>query len=120
MACSARAPSSIAGLIPLSRSSRPHRRLDARATLWMSGIPMRAQAVEKMLVGKPLNKDSFAEAAACIDKDFMPLTDMRGSAEYRLQAARNLVLKYGLELTGTVKIDLANQAASKMTIGLQC
>ena len=86
----------------------------------MAGIPMRAQNVEKALVGQPLNKVSFAGAAAHLDKDFMPLSDMRGSAEYRLQAARNLVLKYGLELTGAAKIDLANQAGSRMTLEQQC
>jgi xanthine dehydrogenase iron-sulfur cluster and FAD-binding subunit A len=35
---------------------------------------------------------------------------MRASAAYRLQVARNLVVKYGLDLTGAGSVRLAGQS----------
>ncbi len=34
-------------------------------------------------------------------RDFTPLTDMRASAEYRALAAKNLLLRFFVETTGT-------------------
>jgi xanthine dehydrogenase small subunit len=42
--------------------------------------------------------------------DFTPISDMRASAAYRLQVARNLVVKYGLDLTGAGAVRLAGQS----------
>jgi xanthine dehydrogenase iron-sulfur cluster and FAD-binding subunit A len=39
--------------------------------------------------------------------DFTPLSDMRGSAEYRLLTSQNLLIKYGLELTASRQMRLA-------------
>ena len=39
-------------------------------------------------------------AAAALDQDFAPISDMRASADYRLQVARNLILKYGMDCAG--------------------
>ena len=64
----------------------------------MAGIPKRAQAAEAKLVGKPLDVAYFRDAATALPDDFTPLSDMRGSAEYRMLTAQNLLMKYGLEL----------------------
>jgi xanthine dehydrogenase small subunit len=34
-------------------------------------------------------------------QDFSPLTDMRATAQYRALAARNLLMRFWLETTGT-------------------
>ena len=52
------------------------------------------------LTGAPLELASFEAAAAELAVDFTPITDMRASADYRLQVAANLLLKYGLDVTG--------------------
>lgn len=77
----------------------------------MAGVPQRAYNVEAFLCGKPLATASFANAARLLRDDFSPLTDMRGSAEYRTQAASNLILKYGLDICEGIKIRLAGPEA---------
>ena len=37
---------------------------------------------------------------AALAKDFTPLTDMRASAEYRMKAAQNLLLRAFAEISG--------------------
>ncbi|MDB2390632.1 xanthine dehydrogenase small subunit [Alphaproteobacteria bacterium] len=82
----------------------------------MAGIPMRAILAEKILVGGSFNEASFISAAESLDNDFVPLSDMRGSSEYRMQAARNLVLKYGLEITGQSHVELAGGGVSALLV----
>ncbi len=67
----------------------------------MAATPKRASAVEAALAGKPWNEATVTAAMARFDDDFTPLTDMRASAEYRMLAARNLLLRFYLETTGT-------------------
>ncbi len=67
----------------------------------MAAIPKRSPAVEAALTGAPLGKASFAAAAATLAADFRPLTDMRATAEYRLEAAHAALVKAGLALAGT-------------------
>ena len=45
--------------------------------------PIRARQAEKSLVGKAASANSFAKAAAAAAQDAKPITDHRGSAEYR-------------------------------------
>ena len=80
----------------------------------MDGTPMRARAAEKILIGGSFNEASFIAAAVALGDDFVPLSDMRGSADYRMQAARNLVLKYGLEITGQSHVELAGGGVSAL------
>jgi xanthine dehydrogenase small subunit len=63
----------------------------------MAGIPARAPACEAKLAGKPWSEATLAAAAAALAQDFRPLSDLRGSAEYRLAAAANLVRRLWLE-----------------------
>jgi len=67
----------------------------------MAATPKRAAAAEAALTGSRLELASFSAAAAALTDDFTPISDMRASADYRLQVAANLVLKYGMDLTGT-------------------
>ncbi|MCV3206210.1 xanthine dehydrogenase small subunit [Mesorhizobium sp. YC-39] len=67
----------------------------------MAATPKRAFAVEKALLGKPWTEATVEAAMAEYARDFTPLTDMRASAEYRALAARNLLLRFFAETTGT-------------------
>jgi len=82
----------------------------------MAGIPKRAQAAEAKLVGKPLDVAYFRDAATALPDDFTPLSDMRGSAEYRMLTAQNLLMKYGLELVSGKSMRLAGDG---LTAGLE-
>ena len=67
----------------------------------MAGVPKRATHVEQALIGKLWNEAAIRDASATWEQDFTPLSDMRASATYRLQTARNLLMRYYLEDTGT-------------------
>jgi xanthine dehydrogenase small subunit len=66
----------------------------------MAGIPKRATNVEKVLTGKAWNEESIAAAWDAWDQDFEPMSDMRASAQYRMDAARNMLTRYYLEDLG--------------------
>jgi xanthine dehydrogenase small subunit len=57
----------------------------------MAATPRRAPACEAALVGQTLDRATITRAAAALRSDFTPLTDVRGSADYRLQAAAGLL-----------------------------
>ena len=60
----------------------------------MAATPKRAAAVEAALVGKAWTEATVGAAVAEFDWDFAPISDMRGSARYRMQIARNLLRRY--------------------------
>lgn len=66
----------------------------------MAGVPKRATAVEEALIGKPWTEASVQAALPAFAEDFQPMSDMRASADYRLNAAQNLLLRYFLEDQG--------------------
>ena len=60
----------------------------------MAATPKRATAVEAAL-----KTDGFAAAIAAVEREFKPIDDWRGSAAYRLQAAKNLLRRLELRVT---------------------
>ncbi|WP_092423295.1 xanthine dehydrogenase small subunit [Alloyangia pacifica] len=60
----------------------------------MAGTPKRATHVEQALIGKPWIEDTVMAASGEFDKDYQPMSDMRASAGYRLEAARNMLIRY--------------------------
>jgi xanthine dehydrogenase small subunit len=76
----------------------------------MAGIPKRAAAVEAALTGRPLTPATAAAAKAAFAEDFAPISDMRASAAYRIEAAANLLLRYVHDLAGE-PVDLAGVTA---------
>ena len=60
----------------------------------MADRPKRAEATEVFLKGKRWKRDVIEEAQRIMDRDFTPISDVRGSAEFRKYAARNLILKF--------------------------
>ncbi|MEO8248196.1 MAG: xanthine dehydrogenase small subunit [Burkholderiales bacterium] len=63
----------------------------------MAAIVKRAAKAESALVGQPWNEATVEKAKAALATDFKPLSDMRASAEYRLQVAQNLLTRFWLE-----------------------
>nr|MDQ2736329.1 xanthine dehydrogenase small subunit [Pseudomonadota bacterium] len=57
----------------------------------------RAAAAEAAIVDTPWNEAAIGAAQAALDADFAPLTDMRASAAYRRQVAKNLIRRFWLE-----------------------
>ncbi|TDQ61956.1 xanthine dehydrogenase small subunit [Maritalea mobilis] len=78
----------------------------------MAGVPKRADNVEAALNGQPLTRDTFENALDAFDQDFTPMTDMRASAAYRQQVAKNLLLRFYDEYFGEAEsLDTLRQAA---------
>ena len=67
----------------------------------MAGIPKRATHVEQALTGQPWTEATIAKALPAFAQDFTPLSDMRASAAYRLEAATNMLRRYFHDLNGT-------------------
>jgi xanthine dehydrogenase small subunit len=63
----------------------------------MAATPKRAAACEAALAGRPWTLETIEAAVLALDQDFSPITDMRASAGYRLQAAGNLLRRAFLE-----------------------
>ncbi len=67
----------------------------------MAATPKRATAVETALTGAEWSEKTVRGAMAQMAGDFTPLSDMRASADYRLRAAQNMLLRYWHEDQGT-------------------
>ncbi|MCX6143693.1 MAG: xanthine dehydrogenase small subunit [Ignavibacteriales bacterium] len=65
----------------------------------MAECTKRSISAEAFLKGKAWNRQSVEGAQLLIDMDFSPISDVRGSAEFRKIAARNLLLKFWSETT---------------------
>jgi xanthine dehydrogenase small subunit len=70
----------------------------------MAGTPKRAAAVEAALTGKPWTDATVAAALERFEADFVPLSDMRASAAYRMLVAKNLLRRFWLETAGDVAL----------------
>ena len=66
----------------------------------MAATPKRARAVESALIGKPWVEDTVEAALPAFAVDYQPISDMRASADYRLETARNLLRRAWLEDIG--------------------
>jgi xanthine dehydrogenase small subunit len=66
----------------------------------MAEFTKRSATTESYLKGKLWNRRHVEEAQRLVDADFSPISDVRGSAEFRRVAARNLLLKFWSETTG--------------------
>ena len=65
----------------------------------MAATPLLAAKTNAALTGKPFTLATFEQAAACIEQDYQPLSDVRATNTYRLQVSKNLLLKSFIELT---------------------
>ena len=60
----------------------------------------RAAHAEAFLRGKIWNRPTVEEAMQVVSREFSPISDVRGSAEMRTIAARNLLLKFWADTSG--------------------
>ncbi|HKP77938.1 MAG TPA: xanthine dehydrogenase small subunit [Phenylobacterium sp.] len=70
----------------------------------MAATPKRATACEAALIGKPWARETVETAVAALARDFTPISDMRASANYRLEAAGNLIRRAFLESGGVGRL----------------
>jgi len=66
----------------------------------MAGTPQRASSVEAALVGHPWSEATVKAAMPLFADDYTPMSDMRASADYRMQIAQNMLLRYFADLAG--------------------
>lgn len=64
----------------------------------LAAIPKAATQLQTALLKQPLTLETFEQAAASLDQDFSPMSDVRASARYRLTVAKNLLKKCVLEI----------------------
>ncbi len=74
----------------------------------MSEIPKRAKSIEKKLNNSVFTEELFLNAQNLIKNDFSPIDDMRASKNYRIEIAKNLLMKFFYE-TNTKKNIRINQ-----------
>ena len=60
----------------------------------VAATPIRAYATEEALVGRPWSAETVAEGAAVLGSEGTPLSDHRGSADYRTAMLRTALLKF--------------------------
>lgn len=71
----------------------------------MAAIPRRVPTAENELMDETPSDAVFANAAAAIRATLKPLSDWRGTADYRSEVAGNLAIRLGAELRGeTVEV----------------
>ncbi|MGF7156395.1 xanthine dehydrogenase small subunit [Novosphingobium gossypii] len=66
----------------------------------MAATPKRAGACEAALLGQPFTQATLMAAAEALRGDYQPLTDVRGSADYRLNVAAGLLRRLWLRTQG--------------------
>jgi xanthine dehydrogenase small subunit len=64
----------------------------------MAPIPKRAIYCEKLLLNSNFSEDIILKAQKCLEKDFQPINDMRASKDYRMEIAKNLLIKCFTEI----------------------
>ncbi|MEM9732558.1 MAG: xanthine dehydrogenase small subunit [Pseudomonadota bacterium] len=71
----------------------------------MAATPLRCPQIENALEGKLLTEAALSAARRAVKETFSPLSDMRGSADYRARVAANLLDRLAADLEGeTVEV----------------
>lgn len=63
-------------------------------------VVMRLPKTEALLTGRPFALDAFAAAAEVARTEVAPISDVRGTREFRLQLAENALLKFYYDAAG--------------------
>jgi xanthine dehydrogenase small subunit len=77
-----------------------------RALIACSGVgptAIRLKRTESFLVGKHFSESTFREAGKQARAEVEPISDVRGSRQFRLQLTENILLKFWLESTGALR-----------------
>ncbi|MBU2713497.1 xanthine dehydrogenase small subunit [Zooshikella harenae] len=70
----------------------------------MAAIPKRASRSEKALLNQSWSEETVAVAAEQLDYDLTPVSDLRASANYRMQVAKNLLWKCFFEVNNPTSL----------------
>ncbi|MDG6093881.1 xanthine dehydrogenase small subunit [Acetobacter sp. AN02] len=70
----------------------------------MAATPCRAAHAEAALQGRVWDEAALEAARAALTEDFAPISDMRASAWYRMEVARNLLTRFWLETASSVPV----------------
>ena len=73
----------------------------------MSDMPQRAEQLEQVLLDYWDKEELAQKAYSTLKEEFSPFSDVRASAEYRLQVSANLVRKSALEIKGEAVANLS-------------
>jgi len=65
---------------------------------------IRAKEIEEYLIEKEFTQNTFENASNLLDKIITPISDVRGSREYRLQLAKNSLMKLYFDLKEKEKV----------------
>jgi xanthine dehydrogenase small subunit len=85
----------------------------------MAAIPLRATATEAALEGRAPDSAAFAAARQMLGEELTPMSDVRGSADYRRTAAGNLLERLRLMIEADSQASHAsgnNKSAIKVTL----
>ena len=63
----------------------------------VAATPVRAIAVEQLLIGQPWRLETVQRVKPALREAFTPLTDLRGSADYHRMLVANLFEKFFVE-----------------------
>jgi xanthine dehydrogenase iron-sulfur cluster and FAD-binding subunit A len=66
----------------------------------VAATPVRAASIEAQLVGQPWCLKAVQQLKPALEQAFTPLTDLRGSANYRRRLVANLFEKFFVETAG--------------------
>ena len=66
----------------------------------MAGTPKLAALSEAALLGQPWTRDTIDAAVDALAQDFQPMSDMRASASYRMEAAQGQLRRYFEDING--------------------
>ena len=61
----------------------------------------RVPQTEAFLKGKPFTRSTFKEASVLLSQELSPISDVRGSKDFRLQVAQNLLKRFYLDLVSS-------------------
>ena len=66
----------------------------------MAATPMRCTAAEEAVIGHKLDQTTLDTVKEAVASTFQPMSDVRGTADYRLLVASNLIERLFLDLSG--------------------
>ena len=79
----------------------------------MAATPKRALHAEAALAGREWDEGAILAAQQALEQDFTPIGDMRASAAYRMQVAKNLIRRLHVETT-TPAVETRLAAAGRL------
>jgi xanthine dehydrogenase small subunit len=74
----------------------------------VAATPARAHHTEAALTGQPWTAETVQKAAAALQAEFSPISDMRASGAYRRTVLASLMLRFWLESQGEEAVSIEN------------